>query len=318
MNQLIPDGIASDARSDAIVAQLAENVSVMKPFLASESDVPPVYVSAPTDPWYTTTVAGTTVRFRLPDSFAIGGGSDAPLVVQDPNHPDYGTDVELRLWQATVDTKNRTLSANGAGLFHYNNDGALFGGQRSLGQPFLGWGTGWGLSITAGLIRPEEIQAGEIRHAIRFAYSNRDFVSTFRAPAIKTDQPKGTTTRNPATAMEMGMRLQLDPSLDCDTRTVAGYSNQSNETRTLRIVCRALQRYGMIAVDGTSDRNLVLMMEHQSTAGWDSVIGAARYGSYGHLIRDVTSPSDGLKRDANSGIPWSRMRVLDRSVFTLQ
>jgi hypothetical protein len=315
VNQPIPAGTPSDPRSAAIVGQLAENVRLSKPFLADREDVPTVYRVTAADPWFTTTVGGRSVRFRVPEAAITGGGSDHPMVLQDPAHPDHGAYTELRLWQASVDRTTARLTASGAGLFHYNNDGSLFGGVRSVGQPFLGWGTGWGLSITAGLIRPEEIEAGEIRHAIRFAYSARDFTTGFRAPAIKSDQPKNTTTRDPATAMVMGMRLQLDPEVDCSARTVPGVPATSRETRTLRIICRALQRYGMIAVDGTNDRNLVLMMEHAATAGWSDLVGPERNASYSHLIRDMTSPSDGLVRDATSGIPWARMRVLAVSQF---
>ncbi|MFN8108255.1 MAG: hypothetical protein U0Y82_00130 [Thermoleophilia bacterium] len=82
--------------------------------------------------------------------------------------------------------------------------------RRQPGQPFLGWGTGSGLDITTGLIRPDEVRAGEIRHAIVLGVQQPRLLNTFRAPATRTDQPNGTTTRNPATAMEMGMRLQLD------------------------------------------------------------------------------------------------------------
>ena len=35
--------------------------------------------------------------------------------------------------------------------------------------------------------------------------------------------------------MDMGMRLQLDPTLDCGTRTVPGKADSSTETRFLRI-----------------------------------------------------------------------------------
>jgi hypothetical protein len=314
-NQPIPAGVSTDARSAGIVSQIAENVRISKPFLGSQGEVPTVYVAKSTDPLYTTTVGGKTVRFRVPANAQAGSGADSPMVIQDPNHPDYGPSTELRLWQARINTSARTLSASGAGLFHYNNDGLLYNGARSLGQPFLGQGTGSGLTITAGLIRPEEFQAGEIRHALRFTYSNRDFTNRWRAPATRTDQPNGTTTRNAGTAMDMGMRLQLDPSVDCDARTVPGQAATSGGTKMLRMICRAMQKYGMIAMDGSSDRVMLLQMENSTTANWPALIGSEVYGSYGYLVRDNTSPSDGYSRNATSGIPWSKLRVLSTSVF---
>jgi len=314
-NQAIPAGVATDARSDAIVSQLDANTAASKAVMTSSSDVPPVYIAKPTDPLYTVNVGGQTTRFRVPAGAVPGGGSDTPMVILDPSHPDFGADTELRLWQASI--SGSTLSAAGAGLFHYNSDGAILNptGTRSIGVPFRGQGTGSGLSIMAGLIRPEEVRRGQIDHALRFAYSASDFTNRFRAPATKTDQPNGTSTRNPATAMDMGMRLQLDPAVNCAARTVPGKADSSPETRYLRMLCTTLQRYGMIAVDGTGDRGLMLMMEHDKTAPWTSVVGAPLYGSYGYLIRDKDSPSDGLSRSATSGIPWSALRVLDRSTF---
>ena len=314
-NEPIPSGVGIDARSTAIVGQLDANTAAAKVVMTSSSDVPPVYIAKPTDPFYTVNVGGQSTRFRVPAGAVPGGGSDTPMVILDPSHPDFGADTELRLWQASI--SGSTLSASGAGLFHYNSDGAILNptGTRSIGTPFRGQGTGSGLSIMAGLIRPEEVRRGQIDHALRFAYSASDFTNRFRAPATKTDQPNGTSTRNAATAMDMGMRLQLDPAVNCAARTVPGKADSSPETRYLRMLCTTLQRYGMIAVDGTGDRGLMLMMEHDKTAPWTSVVGAPLYGSYGYLIRDKDSPADGLSRSDTSGIPWNKLRVLDRSEF---
>jgi hypothetical protein len=83
----------------------------------------------------------------------------------------------------------------------------------------------------------------------------------------------------------------------------------------LRMICRAMQKYGIIAMDGSSDRVMLLQMEHSATANWPTLIGPEVYGSYGYLVRDNTSPSDGYSRDSSSGIPWSKLRVLSTSVF---
>jgi hypothetical protein len=314
-NERIPPGTPSDPRSDAIVGQLVENVGQAKIAMSSAGEVPPVYVAKPTDPFYSVNVGGRQTRFRVPAGVQAGGGSDSPLIILDPSHPDFGRHTELRLWQASVGSG--TLSASGAGLFHYNNDGAIVNpnGTPSHGIPFQGFGTGSGLSYLAGLIRPDEVRLGRIHHALRFAYSAADFNSNFRAPAIKSDQPKGTSTRNPATAIEMGMRLQLDPSVNCAARTVPGKADSSPETRYLRIICKALQDYGMMPMDGTGNRLLFFHMEDESTAPWSSIIGSKFNGTWGYLLRDKTTPADGLSRNDTSGIPWGRMRVLARSDF---
>lgn len=315
--QKIPSGIASDSRSAAIVARLDQNSSEVKVGLSAGGEVPPVYLVKSSDPLYSVTVGGKKRRFRVPASAVPGKGSDYPLVLLDRAHPDFGAYTELRLWQARIDRTSKTLSANGAGLFHYNNDGKLLNPDKtpSISVPFAGWGTGCGLSILAGLIRPDEVKRGAIEHAIRFAYSPCNSTNTYRAPATKTDQPKGCSTVDPRSAMEMGMRLQLSRSVDCRKRTVPGKSDSSKETRFLRMLCRALQDYGMIMVDGTQPKGLLLMMESKETASWSSIVGSELWGSYGYIIRDDDTPSDGQKRDASSGIPWGQLRVLAKSVF---
>jgi hypothetical protein len=317
--QKIPAGIADDPRSAAVVARLDQNSSEVKVSLSADGEVPPVYVVQPTDPFFDVQVppGGQKTRFRVPAGAVPGGGADYPLVLLDPSHPDHGPFTELRLWQASVDRSQQTLSASGSGLFHYNNDGTILNPDKSasISVPFQGWGTGCGLSILAGLIRPDEVKQGTIAHALRFAYGSCNCTNTFRPPATKTDQPKGCSTVDPPSAMEMGMRLQLDKAVDCSTRTVPGKANASAETRFLRMICRALQDYGMIMVDGTQPKGLLLMMESKATASWSALVGAELWGSYSYIIRDQDTPSDGLQRGPQDGIPWHKLRVLSKSVF---
>jgi hypothetical protein len=56
-------------------------------------------------------------------------------------------------------------------------------------------------------------------------------------------------------------------------------------------------------------------MENETTAGFDSIVGSELYGSFSYIIRAQDSPSDGLTRGPTDGIPWGRLRVLDKSVF---
>ena len=302
-NRPIRSGAPTDPRSAAVVSNLRRNVANTKVAASVGGEVSPIYRASASDPFYTVRVGGSNVRFRVPRNAQVGGGSDYPVVILNESHPTFGRHVELRLWQGSINHSSRTISASGTGLFHYNNDGQRVGGRRASGLPFRGQGTGSALSIMAGMIRPEEIRRGVIRHAIRFSYSNTDFGNGFRAPATKSDQ-------SGSGPMQMGMRLQLDRSVNCANRVVPGRANTSKTTRFLRIVCRALQDYGMIVMDGTSPGFMLLYMEHNATARWNNVIGSTHAGSYGFVFRDRTSPGDGLSRGANAGIPWNKMRVV--------
>jgi hypothetical protein len=314
--QRIPANPRLDPRSAAIVQRFAQNAAEAHVTLPHLQDVPPIYIARASDPLYRIESPTLTTRFRVPAGAQPGGGQDEPLVVLDARAPQ-GRQVELRMYRASVDHRARVIRAEGAGLFHYNNDGERLNpdGSPSVSLPFAGQGTGSELSILAGLIRPEEVRRGGIHHALRLAYSNIDSSNRFRPPAARTDQPSGGETRTPEAAMDMGMRLQLDPEVDCDLRTVPGKANDSTETRFLRLVCHALQDYGMIMADGSGPQAIIIEMEHEATAGWESIIGPAPYGSYGFVARDEHTPDDDLVRDASDGIPWDRLRVLARSDF---
>jgi len=323
LNQPIAPNPALDPRSDAIVARLAENVTLRPVSLGTHGESPAIYAVSDADPLYAVRVpdSGIDELFRVPVTAVSGSGSDAPVELLDRNHPTYGLFVELRLWQAVFDHANQVVTASGGGFFHYNADGVRLNpdDSPSLGAPFKGWGTGSGLSYMAGLIRPEEISAHEICHAIRFSYSNCHFTDTFRAPATKTDQPKGcglslSERGDPASWMEMGMRLQLDPAVDCDSRTAPRRNaahDTTDETNMLRAICRAMQRYGLVALDGTITNGLMLYAEDAATADWEALLGPADiHTGYSFMLRDNTTATDGMTRDDTSGIPWHRLRVL--------
>lgn len=321
-NRPIPAGTRDDPRSASIVAELVANTRARKVAATVSGETPPVYVVGAGDPLYTATIGGRSVRFRIPAAAATGSGADHPFIALDPSHPDFGPATELRLWRASIDTASRRITGSGGGLFHYNNDRAILNpnGSHSASVPFQGAGTGSGLSYLAGLVRPQEIADGRIRHALRFAYACNDSSSDFRTPATRTDQPHpgcdASRTSTPAERrMDMGMRLRLDPAVRCDARTapiLSGRTESARETRFVRIVCRALQEYGMIMMDGTRADGLLVYMENRLTARWGEVVGEEAYGSYGYLLRDRFTPGDGLRRDARSGIPWERMRVVER------
>ncbi|MDP8217553.1 MAG: hypothetical protein P9M03_02380 [Candidatus Theseobacter exili] len=118
-----------------------------------------------------------------------------------------------------------------------------------MGDPYFNkkrWqtrgGKGSGFPIIAGLIRPEEIESGEIRHALVFSFSRnrraKDGSDLFIPPACRSDgQALG--RQYPI----QGMRFQLNPSL-----TEKDFNNWKL-TKEAKIVARALQKYGMFLGD---------------------------------------------------------------------
>jgi hypothetical protein len=99
------------------------------------------------------------------------------------------------------------------------------------------WGAG-GSSAPglAGMIRPEEIEAGVIRHALRFAcYTPKKGWKVY-PPAATTDGQDVDPH-----AIPTGARLQLDPSLNIDE--IEGLSEAG------KIIAKCMQDYGMILCD---------------------------------------------------------------------
>jgi len=92
-----------------------------------------------------------------------------------------------------------------------------------------------GLPILPGLVRYEEVAAGEVNHAIRFTVeeSQRAYVypaTHFASSSYDTDRPP------------MGLRVRLKASYD-----LSGFSGQA------LVIARALKKYGMIVADNGGD-----------------------------------------------------------------
>jgi hypothetical protein len=101
----------------------------------------------------------------------------------------------------------------------------------------LGWTSAdaAGLPILPGLVRYDEVAAGEVKHALRFTVqrSQRGYVFPATHFASSSTDPN----RPP-----MGLRFRLKPSFD-----LSGFHGQS------LVILRALKKYGMIVADNGSN-----------------------------------------------------------------
>lgn len=133
---------------------------------------------------------------------------------------------------------------------------------------------GWPLS--AGLVRPHEIAAGEIRHPLIF--STPAVAQGHVCPAVQNDGDN-----DHPDAIPEGTLLQLDPALDVDVLPIP---------RWQKTIARALQNYGMYLRDG----------------GGSLVIGGENPVNQGDLWAKIGFESDSIGFAA--AFPWDRMRVL--------
>jgi len=194
--------------------------------------------------------------------------------------PAAGTDNCLVVWQVGTDKMWEFWQ------LHRMPDGwhASWGGEMdnvstSPGRYPNSWGgTASSLPLIGGLIRPAELRAGTINHALVMG------LPVLRAnwwawPANRTDGVSLSTAAIPA-----GTDFRLDPTLDIDALPIP---------RVTKILAHAVQRYGLV-VRGTSG-NTTLYAEDPTPTGSDP---------YPALF-DGLSPKTIMK-----AFPWNRLQVL--------
>lgn len=109
---------------------------------------------------------------------------------------------------------------------------------------WLGGARGSGFPLIAGLIRPEQIEAGAINHALVFACPDIR-KSSYAGGEAQACSPPASRTDGRADGFQfipMGARLQLDPNLDLDSLGL---------NPATKVVAKALQTYGMYLCDGS-------------------------------------------------------------------
>ncbi len=169
--------------------------------------------------------------YPVPPGAPVEGGKRADgdrhvLVVRQPSSPG-GPCTLFELYRAFE--RGRGWSADSAALFDL---GAPLAGQRPDGWTSA---DAAGLPIYPGLVTYEEVQSGEIDHAIRvtFEETRRGYVSPATHYASDSCDPN-----LPA----MGMRLRLRGGYD-----LGGFGGDA------RVIATALKRYGMIVADNGSN-----------------------------------------------------------------
>jgi hypothetical protein len=156
----------------------------------------------------------------------------------------------------------------------------------------------------AGMIRAQEIEAGNIDHAL-FAITNCTW-SNAVAPARAGTTARKCTADQPA--LPLGARIQLDPS----------YVLPSGLPAWKYPILRALQKYGAIVGDtGAYSRSISfgLMMEsgqHYVTNGEVDQVGAfaEKSRAQGDIAKGTNGTSTYWAMDFGRGVDWTKLRVV--------
>lgn len=245
----------------------------------------------------TTGVEWTFWRFS-PAQHTNTNGTDVNTGI--PNYTPPGSGVE---WVAQAYMQSHTKT-DGSGNHYYGRcNGTSSGGTASVSsQTGAVGGRGAGTSYFAGLLRPWEIDAGVINHALAFA-CNRS-ASSWVYPASKSD---GSNNAGAGTNIPEGTRFQLDPTktttdfdnlLNAYTYGNTTYTDQydfqpmpTNHKRTAKIIMKCLQDYGMYNIDNSGSSKIYVEdnTSARNGAGWAET----------ELIRETLN-----------AIPWSWFRAV--------
>jgi hypothetical protein len=159
----------------------------------------------------------------IPSYATPSKGTDAEMTIYDPS-----SNTVWEFWQARK-VNGQWQACWGGRMQNVNtNDGAFPGhyGTTATSLPFIG-----------GQITAEELQRGEIKHAIGIALVEVENYTTYSWPAHRSDgyNPNKAPNRIPE-----GLRFRLDPKINVDALPMS---------RAGKIIAKAAQKYGFVVWD---------------------------------------------------------------------
>jgi hypothetical protein len=210
------------------------------------------------------------VQFRIPRYAKANHGSDGKLVIIDPS-----INTELDMGRAVYSAGSDSWTTGSRYQAPSNGWGAMCAQGMHCDGVLMS-----GIDQFGGVVRPEEIAQGHIDHALALVVGHWRS-GFFACPAVKS----GGGVNDP-NAIPLGARIQLDPAFNVDAQTWPAWK---------KVIAKALQTYGAIAVDAGST-GIELRGEANLARGYDAWSKAG-------MGTDAGSTS-------LSTLPWDKIRVL--------
>jgi hypothetical protein len=298
-NQPISGDVTLAPDSEAMIRGLGEEVAKEQeartgPWIASGSFSTPIYEVPRDQPTVNVTLNGehgdghseealqeAFTEVPIPRDAQPADGTDAHMVIWQPS-----TDRMWEFWQASEERGEWQASWGGA-----IQDVSEFPGYYSVdawpGARHSWAATATGLPVAGGVMLVDELQSGEIDHALAM---NLPFPRTgeYSWPAQDAD---GT---GPPDAIPEGARLRLDPDFDVD----------SIEHPVVRAMAEAAQKYGIVVRDRTGSV-IAFAAEDPAQSGEnpyrDEATGAGLW-------------QDQYPTEFLAAFPWSHLQVLELSL----
>ncbi len=288
-NQPLPTDAPLDPSSAAEVSALDEEINKQEEaskYMAINTTKwsVPIYTVPANQPTIKVTLENASSRptlqsaweaVPLPPNAQPAAGSDEQLVVWQPS-----TD---RLWEfwGLEDKEGGWHASWGGAMQNASSDSGAYGPEAWPGAK-PSWGaSASSLSIAGGLITLEDLEMGQINHALAIAIPNPR-AGVYASPAQRTDG----ASEEPLSLPE-GAHLRLDPNLELAALHLPPFT---------LMLAEAAQRYGIVVRDRAA--NLALYAQDPTPTGANPYTGTRGYF-------EGKSPSQLLK-----SFPWSHLQLL--------
>jgi hypothetical protein len=303
-NKLIPASPSIYSGSADAITKLLVSVNgpghILCNQLTGESTFHTVVYSGPNDPEYTINVTGFASEhldgqvIRIPEGTVPTDGSDGHLCVVDPS-----TGWAYDLYESTTPSgSGGTLDVYSGGVSKVDTsaDATLISLDLDEDGTF-GGATAAQVGLLAGIIRAEEMEAGEINHALFITIPCGSPDPEFVAPATKG----GTFCGDNIDRIPMGARLWLDMTESA--------VNALSVPTWKKTILHAMRRYGMYFMDTGGPSAFGIHIEADET-----------YSAFGETPRMITFADanswtvDGSDRRVGimrTGVTWTNLKILD-------
>jgi hypothetical protein len=267
-NEALPTSAPLDPSSAAVVGAFEEEVTREEaakkgPFINTTAWSVPIYTVPVEQPTVKVTLVGSRV------SPALRTAWEAVPLPEDA-HPATGTDKHLVVWQPSTDRlwefwQLEQVSTGwqaewGGAIEKVSSDSGAYGPEAWPGARFSWGASASSLSIAGGLITLEDLEMGQINHALAMALPDVR-ARVYALPAQRTD---GGDTE--PLSLPEGAHLRLDPSLDLASLHLP---------RLTLMMAEAAQRYGIIVRDSAA--NVAFYAQDPTPTGANPYIGTHGY-----------------------------------------
>ena len=238
-NRSLPANAPLDPSSAAVVGAFDKEIVGRTEINTTEYSVPIYTVPADMIPVRVTLVD----PWRAPGGYALQAAWDEVPLPPDAE-PAAGTDKQLVVWQPSRNrmwefwmlrhTPTGWHAAWGGAIRKVSSNLGSYGPEAWPGATQLWGASASSLSIAGGLITLEDLERGQINHALAMGIYNPR-AGVYASPAKRTD---GLSTK--PLSLPEGAHLRLDPNLDLGALHLP---------RLTLMIAEAAQRYGIVIRD---------------------------------------------------------------------